>query len=96
MLDIQTRIKSLKRPPLLARAARFGVDDYRREIHLKRILKLDETPRSADAVMRLLDIELDMNKSRMEKRGDYSPAKHVDVLIAILGEARLLKTAYLS
>ena len=51
MLDINTRLANLKRPKLLARAVRFGIDDYRRDVHLKRLLDKDRTPRSADAIM---------------------------------------------
>jgi len=35
MLDLQTRLATLERPHLLARAARFGVDDYKRDTHLR-------------------------------------------------------------
>lgn len=91
MLDIHTRIATLKRPALLARAARFGVDDYRRDAHLRRILQTEDLPRHADAIMRLLDIESDMNTARQDRSGSYSPARHVEVLIAIAGEARLMR-----
>ncbi len=91
MLDVQTRIAMLKRPKLLARAARFGVDDYRREVHLRRLLRLDDLPRPADAIMRLLDTEAEINALRETRSGNYVPAKHVEVLIAIAGEARLLQ-----
>jgi hypothetical protein len=33
-----------------------------------------------------------MNDSRIAKHGDYMIAKHVDILIAIMGEAQLLRT----
>lgn len=39
MLDIQTRVAKLRRPELLIKAARFGLDDYVRNTHLKQILK---------------------------------------------------------
>lgn len=91
MIDIQTRIATLKRPKLLARAARFGVDDYRREIHLRRIFQSDTLPRHAEAIMQLFDIEDEINRAREAKSGNYAPAQHVEILIAIAGEARLMR-----
>jgi hypothetical protein len=91
MLDIQTRLAALKRPMLLARAARFGADGYRREIHLKRLLQCHSMPRPADAIMQLLDLEAETNARREAKSGNYSAAQHVEILIAISGEARLMQ-----
>ncbi|MDP5086987.1 MAG: DUF6477 family protein [Yoonia sp.] len=91
MLDLHTRIAQLKRPNLLARAARFGVDDYRRTVHLRRLLGSDPLPRHGAALMQLLDREAEMNALRLARSGSYSPAIHVEILIAILGEARLLR-----
>lgn len=91
MLDLQTRIATLKRPQLLARAARFGVDDYRRNIHLRRILQNDVLPRHGQAIVQLLEIEAEMNGLRADDSANYRPARHVEVLIAILGEAQLLR-----
>lgn len=91
MHDLHTRIATLKRPALLARAARFGVDDYRRDIHLQRILHMSPLPRSADALMQLLDLEQEAERARTTHDGNYRVAAHVDLLIAISGEARLLR-----
>ena len=95
MLDIHTRLAALKRPKLLARAARFGVDDYRRSLHLAKILQSDDLPRHAQAIMQLFDIENEMNTARQEGSGNYSYARHVDVLIAIAGEAKLMQATTL-
>ncbi len=91
MLDLFTRIATLKRPSLLARAARFGLDDYRRDAHLHRLLQCEKLPKHAEAIMRLLDIESAMDERRKSRSGTYSPALHVDVLIAITVEARLMR-----
>ncbi|KJZ20116.1 DUF6477 family protein [Loktanella sp. S4079] len=95
MLDLETRIRGLKRPSLLARAARFGADEYRREIHLRRILGVEKLPRHAEAIMRLLDIENEMNNHRLDHAGEYRVARHVDVLIAIAGEVQLMRATRL-
>ncbi len=91
MLDINTRLATLTRPTLLARAARFGVDDYRRNTHLARIFQSEDLPRHAEALMRLFEIEAEMEDARQEKSGSYRPARHVELLIAIAGEARLMR-----
>lgn len=90
MIDVMSRIRQIERPALLARAARFGADEYRRTVHLPRLLKTAALPRPAAAIMQLLELELAVNARRIAKQGDYSPAHHVDLLIAISAEARLL------
>lgn len=90
MLDVMTMIRNLRRPALLARAARFGADDYRRDVVLPRLLKTEKVPRPAAAVMALLELEAATDARRIAKAGDYSPARHVELLIAISGEARIL------
>lgn len=95
MLDLMTRIRQLQRPALLARAARFGVDEYRRETVLPRLLKTAHAPRPAAALMALLDIEAATDARRIAGTGDYAPARHVELLIAISGEARMLQATAL-
>ena len=91
MLDLHTRIATLKRPALLARAARFGVDDYRRTVHLRRILQCEALPGHGAAIMQLLEIETEIETLRTDGSASYRPARHVEVLIAIMGEAHLLR-----
>ena len=91
MLDISARIAQLRRPKLLIKAARFGLDDYVRNMHLRRILKTDSIPRPAPALMQLLDIESSLNTARIEKQTTYSVARHVDVMIALMAEAQILR-----
>lgn len=91
MQSILSMVAALKRPKLLIRTARFGVDDYNRSQHLPRILKTVALPRSGPAILQLLEIEEDMNNRRLAGSADYSVARHVEVLIALMGEARLLR-----
>lgn len=81
----------MRRPSLLIKAARFGLDDYVRTMHLRRILKTETIPRPAPAVMQLLDIESALNTARIEKQATYSVARHVDVMIALMAEAQILR-----
>lgn len=91
MSDFHTVLANLRRPRLLMRAARFGLDDYRRERDLRRLI--DGLTPPERSIPRLLWEEEQLEDTR--KRGDatYSVARHIDVLIALLAEARLLPRA---
>ena len=91
MLDLATLVHNLKRPGLLVRAARFGLDEYRRDTMLKRLLKTDQLPHTGPALMRLLELERAANDARLEKSAEYSVTRHIQLLTAIMGEARLLE-----
>lgn len=91
MTDLLTMLAGLRRPRLLIRAARFGAEDYRRERHLRRILRCSALPRTGTAILRLVEIEAALNADRLEGAASYSVAEHVEVLAALMGEARLLR-----
>jgi hypothetical protein len=88
MRDILGTLRALRRPPLLIRAARIGLQDYRREVHLRRLLREGPLPQSATALIRLLETEAALDEERRLANSAYSPARHVEVLIAMMGEAR--------
>ncbi len=90
MLDIHSLLKNLRRPKLLVQAARFGVDDYRRNIDLQRLLNCPGMPGPSEAIVRLLDIESELNDARVNHDAGYSLAQHIDALTAIMSEQRLL------
>lgn len=91
MHDILTRVSFLKRPRLLIRAARFGADDYDRTVHLRQIIGSDALPGPGEALMRLMEIEAETEAQRREARGRYIVSRHVEQLIAIIAETRLLR-----
>jgi hypothetical protein len=91
MQDILSLVASLKRPRLLVQAARFGVDGYDRRAVLPRVLRTMALPRSGEAIVRLVDVEAEFNSKRVQATADYSVARHVELLIALMGEARLLR-----
>ncbi len=93
MLDLMTMITTLRRPRLLARAAKFGAQDYSRERHLQRILGYGRLPGSGPALVRLLEMERELNSLRKEEDTAYSLVRHLDLLIAILGEAQLYQAS---
>lgn len=91
MQDIHSRIAGLRRPRLLVRAARFGVDGYDRAQRLPRLLERDVAPGTGEALVLLLELEEEHDLLRRTGRADYSAPRHVDVLIAIMAESRALR-----
>lgn len=93
MQDILSRLHQLHRPRLMMRAARIGAQDYRRATHLPRLLGYGVLPRHGAAVLRLMEIEAQLNDQRRSEDASYSLVRHIDVLIAIVAEARVLRGA---
>ncbi len=91
MNDILHRLDSLRRPRLLIRTARIGAENYRRDINLPRILGHGGLPRPAPALEQLMEIEAGMDDNRRMGETGYSTIRHVEVMIAVMGEARLLR-----
>lgn len=91
MQDLMTMISTIRRPRLLIRAARFGAQEYNRDRHLQRILGYGTLPRPAAALMRLMEVERVLNEQRREDDAGYSLPRHLDVLIAMMGEAQLVQ-----
>jgi hypothetical protein len=93
MQDILSMLHALRRPALLMRAARIGAEDYRRTTHLPRLLGYGVLPRHGAALMKLMQLEADLNEQRVAGNTSYSLVKHVDILIAMVGEARVLRAS---
>ncbi|WP_323764225.1 DUF6477 family protein [Marinovum sp.] len=91
MQDALTLLRQLHRPRLLIRAARAGLADYRRSIHLRRSLGSEPPRRAGPALMRLIEIERGLNDARLQKCASYCVARHVEVLVAMMGEAQMLR-----
>lgn len=91
MKDIISMLNTLHRPRLLMRAARIGAQDYRRNVHLPRLLGYGHLPRNGPALMKLVEIEGELNTQRKTKESAYSLLRHIDILIAIVGEAQILR-----
>ncbi|MCK8484098.1 DUF6477 family protein [Aliiroseovarius sp. S2029] len=90
MTDPFTCIKALRRPRLLVRAARFGLVDYNRDRDLKKLMKTAATSSPATAIDELLQEEARLEDTRKSGDASYSIAHHVEVLIALMSELRLL------
>ncbi len=93
MQDLLSMMSALTRPRLLVRAARLGAGDYRRDRHLQRLLGYGALPRPAEALMRLMEIERDHEDRRRCDDAGYSLPRHLDVLIAMMGEAQALRAS---
>lgn len=91
MQDLLSQMSNLRRPRLLIRAARIGLESYRRESRLPRLLGYAGAQRSGPALMALMQKELELNEQRKSGDASYSIAAHVDVLTAMMGEARILR-----
>ena len=90
MLDLLGRLSALHRPRLLIRAARIGARDYRRDRHLPRLLGFGNLPKTPLAVLQLIELEQPMDQRRRDGDPGYSLTRHIEVLIALMGEAQLL------
>lgn len=96
MQDILTMLNQMQRPRLLMKAARIGAEDYRRGVHLPRLLGYGNLPRHGAALLKLIEMEDVMNTQRKSDDSAYTLLRHVDVLIAIVGESRVLRAAQIS
>jgi hypothetical protein len=91
MSDISTVLANLRRPRLLVRAARHGIQDYRRERDLRRLIDATSPPSPEAALARLFDAEERAEETRLAGGAGYSITRHVELLIAMMAEARLLR-----
>ena len=90
MQDPISRLNELRRPPLLIRAARLAQPDYERSKALKELFPGRSIKGSRQAIILLLDEEADQNSARLDDPGRYDLSRHVKIMIALLGEARLV------
>ncbi|MEW9920780.1 DUF6477 family protein [Marimonas sp. MJW-29] len=93
MQDILTMLNTLHRPRLMMRAARIGAEDYRRAVQLPRLLGYGVLPRHGAALLKLMEIEADLEQQRKASDAGYNLVRHIDVLIAMVAEARVLRAA---
>lgn len=87
MCEIQNSLTAIRRPKLLLRAASLGLADYHRSRWLKRLAPGETAP---ERVLPLL-LQSEEALEATRQRGDacYSVARHLEVMIAVLAEARL-------
>lgn len=89
MTDCRSMLATLRRPRLLMRAARFGLAEYRRERDLRRYVGGTASPE--DTVTSLMSVEARLEATLLAGYAAYSVARHIEVLIALLTEAQVLR-----
>jgi hypothetical protein len=87
MTDLTTFLTQIRRPKLLVRAARMGLQTYRAERDLSAVFSTDA--RRGDRVRSLIEREQQLEDGRLSGDSAYSIQSHVGVLIALLAEARM-------
>lgn len=83
----------MRRPDLLVQAASHGSHEYERRRDLRRMLRVAIPPTARAALERLLPIEAELEKRRRTGASTYSLTRHVDILVAVLAEARAFRGA---
>lgn len=78
-----------RRPRLLIAAARHGMDDYRSNRDLPRLL--GPAHRCEEVVMRLEAMEGSLEQARLAGDPAWSCLRHVEVMIALMSERALRK-----
>lgn len=91
MADLHTSLAEIRRPPLLIRAARFGLDAYHRDRDLKRLLRRETLGSPARNFDNLLNAEAGLETERREGSAAYSVTRHIETLVALIAEARLIR-----
>ncbi|KEP70083.1 hypothetical protein DL1_20085 [Thioclava dalianensis] len=89
--DLTQILAELRRPKLLVRAARFGLRDYNRARDLKRLMRRNEAPRPVSALIELIAQEAELEMLRKNGEAGYSLTRHIEILIAVMAEARLVR-----
>lgn len=92
MQDILSMLNALHRPRLMMRAARIGAENYRRATHLPRLFGYGVLPRHGAALLKMMEIESELETQRKANDAAYNILRHIDVLIAMVGEARILRS----
>ena len=90
MTDVHSLLNTISRPKLLIRAARIGLENYRRERDLKRLTRSNRLPSHQRAVEDLFEQETQMEQTRLTGDAAYSATRHVEVLTALMAEIRFI------
>ena len=93
MQDALTILHKLRRPKMLMRAAQIGVAEYKRVAHLPRLLGYGRMPKQSEVILKLIEIEKNLKALRKAGKSADNLLRHIDVMIAIVGEARDLRAS---
>lgn len=93
MCKISAELDRLRRPQLLVDAAVHGTQQYRRRRDLRRMLRVAIPASPRAALEKLLPIEAALEIRRVTIDKNYSYPRHVDILVALMAEARAFRSA---
>ena len=82
-------LQNLNRPQLLVNAARVWLPDFNRDRSMKRIFPSIVPPAPVHGFDALVGQEMEINQVRLERAASYSAARHIELLVALIVEARL-------
>jgi hypothetical protein len=91
MCRVTKDLNALRRPSLLVDAAAHGAEHYERRRDLRRMLRIAIPPTAREALEKLLPLEADLEARRRIRATSYSYLRHVDILTALLAEARAFR-----
>lgn len=94
-MTITNSLESLRRPRLLVRAARHGLSEYNRKRDLRRIAGFTENATPQRVTTMLLDMEDNMEQRRVAGDAAYEPARHIELLVALMAESKQASNARL-
>ncbi len=89
MTSPQQLLQSLNRPQLLVRAARVWLPEFNRDRSMRRIFPGMVPPLPGRGFDALMEQERAIDAIRREGAASYSAARHIEVLVALIVEARL-------
>ncbi len=88
MSEYRKALTEMRRPGLLMRAVRHGLRDYPRSRSPRR--SGDDETAMEIRLSRLMEAEARLEATRRAGHADYSIARHIEVLVALIAEARPL------
>lgn len=91
MSEAAQLLSQIRRPRLLMRAARIAMREYNRERDLKRVLRQDRLLSPLRMLERLIVLEEALEESRVSGDAAYNACQHIEALVAMIAEARLIK-----
>lgn len=89
-------LQTLHRPSLLIRAARHGLREYDRKKDLRRVLRNTDAPVPGAALDLLAATEAQHEATRKAGDASYSVSRHLEALIALMAEIRMVRATRLS
>lgn len=82
--------QKILRPKILMQAAKIGLQTYRRETDLKKILGSRGTSDQNQIISQLSDREIELEEARKNGNAAYDMNKHIQIMTALLQELYLL------